>query len=311
MPVIPHLSSARVTTLATLSLCLALSACGGGGDADAGAVADNPQIPPVTQPVTPPVTTPTTPPTASEQDLAGFTAAWMSYQMLASVNMLQMAAGGTGSCGLGGTVAYDAVAGTSTLDQCHTRAFPYQVYSGRNSISQLVSNADRSQVSAAIRSPSVRVVSADTGTLEYTITDGEITGDVVSSESGDRFSFTATGLRIRAGQASDYTISNAGSTSTTVVFRNGQPERTSNNLVYTVSNGTSTWQVTVMSPMHEAGADRPDQGHLMIVRLGALQALNATFANNSITLSGGETGTTRPLAWSDASLQAALAAARK
>ena len=123
MPVIPHLSSARVTTLATLSLCLALSACGGGGDADAG-----------------------------EQDLAGFTAAWMSYQMLASVNMLQMAAGGTGSCGLGGTVAYDAVAGTSTLDQCHTRAFPYQVYSGRNSISQLVSNADRSQVSAAIRS---------------------------------------------------------------------------------------------------------------------------------------------------------------
>ena len=228
MRVIHHLSSARVTTLATLLLCLALSACGGGGDADA--VADNPQIPPVTQPVTPPVTTPTTPPTASEQDLAGFTAAWMSYQMLASVNMLQMAAGGTGSCGLGGTVAYDAVAGVSTLEQCHTRAFPYQVYSGRNSISQLVSNTDRSQVSAAIRSPSVRVVSADTGALEYTITDGEITGDVVSSESGDRFSFTATGLRIRAGQASDYTISNAGSTSTTVVFRNGQPERTSNNI---------------------------------------------------------------------------------
>lgn len=307
MLVIPHLSSARIATLANLSLCLVLSACGGGGEADAGPVAGNPQTPPVTSPVT----TPTTPPAASEQDLTGFAAAWMSYQMLASVNLMQMAAGGTGSCGLGGTVAYDVTAGVSTLDQCRTRAFPYAVYSGRNNVSQLVSNADRSQVSAAIRSPSVRVSSADTGALEYTITEGEITGDLVSSESGDRFAFTATGLRIRAGQASDYTISNAGSTSTTVVFRNGQPERTSNNLVYTVSNGTSTWQVTVMSPVHEAGDARPDQGHLMIVRLGALQALNATFGGNSITLSGGETGTTRALAWTDTALQAALAAGRK
>lgn len=302
MRVIPHLSSTGVT-LAVLSLCLSLSACGGGGEADAG----NPSTPPVT----PPVTTPTTPPTASAQDLAGFAAAWMSYQMLASVNMLQMAAGGTGTCGLGGSLAYDAASGVGTLDQCRTRAFPYALYSGRNTISQLISNADRSQVSAAIRSPSVRVLSADTGALEYTITDGEIAGNLVGSEDGDRYTFTATGLRIRAGQASDYTISNAGSTNTTVLFRNGQPERTSNNLVYTVSNGTSTWQVTVMSPVHEAGDARPDQGHLMIVRLGALQALNATFAGNSITLAGGETGTTRALAWTDAGLQAALAAGRK
>jgi hypothetical protein len=293
-----------LSVLVAGALCLALSACGGGSD---DATTTTPSTPPV---VTPP-TTPVTAPGAAAQDLTGFAAAWMAYQMLASVHALQLAAGGNGTCGLGGTVAWDAGTGTGKLAQCRMREFPWQVYSGRNTVAQLVANADRSVVSAALSAPSVQVLSAETGALEYTITGGEIAGALQGSDDGDRYTFTASSLRIHVGQSSDYTISNAGSTSTAVVFRNGLPERTTDNLVYTVSNGTTTWQVTVMSPVHEAGDARPDRGHLMIVPLGAAQALNATFGGNSITLDGGATGAARTLAWNDAGLQAALAAGRR
>ena len=116
---------------------------------------------------------------------------------------------------------------------------------------------------------------------------------------------------ICAGTASNYTISNASSTSTAIVFRNGVPERSTNSLLYTTSIGAATWQVSVMSPVHEAGDAYPDRGNLMIARIGALQALNVGFSGETLTLTGGESGQTRTLRWNDATLRAALAAGRK
>jgi len=319
-----------VPALAILSLSMSLSACGGGGGGDAAAPVTPPVVtppvvtPPVVTPpvVTPPVVTPpvVTPPVVTppdtgvgviDSDLASFAAAWLSFQMLESVQAVQMTAGGNGNCGLGGSVAYNATTGAATLSKCLTKAFPYQALTGGSTITKLTANADRSDVLAIIKSPSIQMLNPVSGEAEYALLDGDIISTVQDSDAATNFFYTSTVLQFRAGTASNYTISNASSTSTAIVFRNGVPERSTNSLLYTTSIGAATWQVSVMSPVHEAGDAYPDRGNLMIARMGALQALNVGFSGETLTLTGGESGQTRTLRWNDATLRAALAAGRK
>lgn len=295
-------------TAIPLALALTLSACGGGGsDTDTAAVTPPVTTPPVT---TPPVTTPpvTTPPATTGNDLSSFAVAWASFQMLESVQALQLTAGGSGNCGAGGTTAYDATKATQTLNRCKLNEMPYQLYSGTSTVKQLTANADHTLVVAQLTAPAIDVLDAD-GALEFKLVGGDINGTMQDNGSDDSYFYNSTQLQFRAGASTSYTISNAGSTSTVIVFVAGKPERSTNNLVYTVSNGKDSWQVSVMSPVHEAGDNRPDRGQLMITRLGATQALQAVLGSNGVTLSGGEQNQTQTYGWTDASLRAAIATA--
>lgn len=294
-------------TAIPLALALTLSACGGGSDTDTAAVTPPVTTPPVT---TPPVTTPpvTTPPATTGNDLSSFAVAWASFQMLESVQALQLTAGGSGNCGAGGTTAYDATKATQTLNRCKLNEMPYQLYSGTSTVKQLTANADHTLVVAQLTAPAIDVLDTD-GTLEFKLVGGDINGTMQDNGSDDSYFYTSTQLQFRAGASTSYTISNAGSTSTVIAFAAGKPERSTNNLVYTVSNGKDSWQVSVMSPVHEAGDNRPDRGQLMITRLGATQALQAVLGSNGVTLSGGEQNQTQTYGWTDASLRAAIATA--
>ncbi|MYN30452.1 hypothetical protein [Duganella levis] len=294
-------------TAIPLALALTLSACGGGSDTDTAAVTPPVTTPPVT---TPPVTTPpvTTPPATTGNDLSSFAVAWASFQMLESVQALQLTAGGTGNCGAGGTTAYDAAKATQTLNRCRVNEMPYQLYSGTSTVKQLTANADHTLVVAQLTAPAIDVLDTD-GTLEFKLVGGDINGTMQDNGSDDSYFYNSTQLQFRAGASTSYTISNAGSTSTVITFVAGKPERSTNNLVYTVSNGKDSWQVSVMSPVHEAGDNRPDRGQLMITRLGATQALQAVLGSNGVTLSGGEQNQTQTYGWTDASLRAAIATA--
>jgi hypothetical protein len=294
-------------TAIPLALALTLSACGGGSDTDTAAVTPPVTTPPVT---TPPVTTPpvTTPPATTGNDLSSFAVAWASFQMLESVQALQLTAGGTGNCGAGGTTAYDAAKATQTLNRCRVNEMPYQLYSGTSTVKQLTANADHTLVVAQLTAPAIDVLGTD-GALEFKLVGGDINGTMQDNGSDDSYFYTSTQLQFRAGASTSYTISNAGSTSTVIAFVAGKPERSTNNLVYTVSNGKDSWQVSVMSPVHEAGDNRPDRGQLMITRLGATQALQAVLGSNGVTLSGGEQNQTQTYGWTDASLRAAIATA--
>lgn len=299
-------------TAIPLALALTLSACGGGSDTDTAAVTPPVTTPPVTTPpvTTPPVTTPpvTTPPATTGNDLSSFAVAWASFQMLESVQALQLTAGGTGNCGQGGTTAYDATKATQTLNRCRVNEMPYQLYSGTSTVKQLSANADHTLVVAQLTAPAIDVLDTD-GTLEFKLVGGDINGTMQDNGSDDSYFYTSTQLQFRAGASTSYTISNAGSTSTVITFVAGKPERSTNNLVYTVSNGKDSWQVSVMSPVHEAGDNRPDRGQLMITRLGATQALQAVLGSNGVTLSGGEQNQTQTYGWTEASLRAAIAGA--
>jgi hypothetical protein len=293
-------------TAIPLALALTLSACGG-SDTDTAAVTPPVTTPPVT---TPPVTTPpvTTPPATTGNDLNSFAVAWASFQMLESVQALQLTAGGTGNCGAGGTTAYDATKATQTLNRCRVNEMPYQLYSGTSTVKQLSANADHTLVVAQLTAPAIDVLDTD-GALEFKLVGGDINGTMQDNGSDDSYFYNSTQLQFRAGASTSYTISNAGSTSTVIAFVAGKPERSTNNLVYTVSNGKDSWQVSVMSPVHEAGDNRPDRGQLMITRLGATQALQAVLGSNGVTLSGGEQNQTQTYGWTDASLRAAIATA--
>jgi hypothetical protein len=299
-------------TAIPLALALTLSACGGGSDTDTAAVTPPATTPPVTTPpvTTPPVTTPpvTTPPATTGNDLSSFAVAWASFQMLESVQALQLTAGGTGNCGAGGTTAYDANKATQTLNRCKLNEMPYQLYSGTSTVKQLTANADHTLVVAQLTAPAIDVLDTD-GALEFKLVGGDINGTMQDNGSDDSYFYNSTQLQFRAGASTSYTISNAGSTSTVIAFVAGKPERSTNNLVYTVSNGKDSWQVSVMSPVHEAGDNRPDRGQLMITRLGATQALQAVLGSNGVTLSGGEQNQTQTYGWTDASLRAAIATA--
>ncbi|NYE61649.1 hypothetical protein FHW58_002856 [Duganella sp. 1224] len=298
-------------TLTAIALALTLSACGG-GDGNPVAATPGGGTPPVTTPpvTTPPVTTPpvTTPPATVGNDLAAFAVAWASFQMLEAVQALQLTAGGTGNCGQGGTTAYDAASGKQTLNRCRPNEMPYQLYSGSASVSALSANPAHTQVVAKLTAPALDVLDTD-GNVEFKLLGGDISGTMTDNGSDDSYFYASNELLFSAGAASKYTVSGAGSTSTVITFVNGKPERSTNNLVYTVSNGSSSWQVTVMAPVHEAGDNRPDRGQLMITRLGATQALQATLGSNGVTLSGGEQNQTQTYGWTDAALRAAIASA--
>jgi len=145
------------------------------------------------------------------------------------------------------------------------------------------------------------------GSVDFTLTAGDITSEVTNSDSGDRYFYALNALSFLAGQVSRYTITNAGSTNTSVIYEGGVPVRYTNNLVYTTSTGTQTWQVSVTKPVREAGDNRPDQGGLMITGLSATKVLNVSFnPNNTVTIEGGEQGGARNYSWDETSLQNAL-----
>lgn len=297
-----------------------LSACGGGsdpaGNADSGTPpAQSSGTPPAQSSGTPPAQSSGTPPSSttpvSDKDLASFAAAWTSMTVLEAVQPLQVTAGASGACQVSGSLRYDAASGTQTLQQCRLKQFPGYVFDGTMQVGSVTSDDARSHFSASIDAPSIRIAGTD-GAVQYTLNRGDIASEVTDSDSGDHYFYASHVLSFLAGQASRYDVSNAGSTSTDVVFESGIPVRYTNNLVYTTNDGTQTWQVSVTSPVREAGANRPDRGSLMIVRMGAAAALNVTFgAGNTLTLDGGEQGGTRHLTWDDTALQAALAASHR
>jgi hypothetical protein len=301
----PMRASHLTLNAVALSLTVALTACGGGSGSPSSST-----TPPAT---TPPVTTPpvTTPPATTGNDLASFATAWVTFQMLESVQALQLTAGGTGNCGVSGSLSYSAATATQTLARCRPTELPYQLFNGTATMSQLTANPDHTMVVAQLKAPAIDVLEAATGDLEFKLVGGDINGTMQDNGGDDSYFFTSNELLFRAGASSSYTISNAGSTSTVIAFVAGKPERSTNNLVYTVSNGKDSWQVTVVSPIHEAGDNRPDRGQLMITRLGATQALQASLGTAGVTLSGGEQGQTQTYGWTDANLRAAITAATK
>jgi hypothetical protein len=301
-------ASQPILNAIALSLAFALTACGGSSDADTASTTPPVTTPPVT---TPPVTTPpvTTPPATTGNDLASFATAWVTFQMLESVQALQLTAGGTGNCGVSGSLSYSAATATQTLTRCRPTELPYQLFNGTSTVSQLSANADHTLVVAQLTAPAIDVLEAASGDLEFKLVGGDINGTLQASGDVDSYFYTSNQLQFRAGASTSYTISNAGSTSTVITFVAGSPDRSTNNLVYTVSNGKDSWQVSVMSPVHEAGDNRPDRGQLMITRLGATQALQASLGSSGVTISGGEQGQTRTYGWTDATLRAAITAA--
>lgn len=312
-------------TLLSVSVPLLLSAilvtaCGGSTSADDGAATPAPGAPTAGTPApgTPSAGTPSTgtPSTgapgsaAPDSDLASFAAAWTSFTMLESVQPLQLVAGASAACPGGGSLAYDPASGKQTLQQCRLNQFPGRAFSGDLRVTGLSATSDRSHVSASIDAAGITVAGADGG-VEYTLAAGDIGSEVDDSDAGNRYFYAAHSLSFIAGTSHRYDIGNAGSTSAAILYEGGTPVRYTNNLVFTTTDGTQSWQVSASSPVREAGADRPDRGSLTIARLGAGAVLNVTFgAGNTLTLSGGEGGTTRTLSWSDAALQAALAASR-
>lgn len=232
--------------------------------------------------------------------------------MVQTVPLLQVTAGASAACPTGGSARYDAAAKVETLAACGSRQFPEHLYSGTFAVSNLTTNSDHSQTSLNISAPLIVVADAG-GATEFKLESGDIGGSFTDSDAGDTYVFAATSLVFKAGQASRYAVSNAGSTSLSVNIINSVPVRSTNNLSFATNNGSNTWQVQATSPVHEVGPNRPDSGALLITRLGATQALSVTFgAGNTFTLSGGEDGAaSRTFNWSDSAVQAALAAGRQ
>lgn len=298
-----------VATLTLLTLLAGLTACGGATKSlasPAGASA---------QPSTDVGTVGATGSDASTPsaiDLQAFATAWISYNMVQAVPPMQLTTGANGACPLGGSAAFDDAEKKETLSKCGSRQFPGHVYSGGFAVSDLSANADRSHVAAGIHTPTIAVADAASGSTEFTLEAGDIVSEVSDSEAGDHYFFSSPLLTFKAGTMSRYAIANAGSTSLDIVFVNGAPERTTNNLVFNASIGDKMWQVQVAAPVHESGTNRPDRGSLLITRIGGPKALTVTFGNaNTLVLSGGEAGAARTLNWNDADLQGALAAGRQ
>jgi hypothetical protein len=305
-----------INMLATLvSASFALAGCGGSTESAPALV---PTAPPAQSPVTPPQTpaqppaqTPVTPVTTST-DLQSFAAAWISYNMVQTAPLLQLTSGASGTCPTGGSTRFDASTHTQTLTACGSRQFPEHLYSGSFTVSNLSQDSASGLTAMSISAPSMTVANAS-GQTEFTLESGDIGGNFKDSDTADTYFFASNSLIFKAGQASRYVLSNAGSTSVGIAIINGQPDRSTNNLVFTTNNGKDTWQVQVTSPVHEFGTARPDRGGLLITRLGATQALSVSFGtNNTLTLSGGEDGGgSRTFNWSDTAVQAALEAGRK
>lgn len=232
--------------------------------------------------------------------------------MVQTAPLLQLTSGASGTCPTGGSTRFDGSTHTQTLTACGSRQFPEHLYSGSFTVSNLSQDNASGLTAMSISAPSMTVANAS-GQTEFTLESGDIGGNFKDSDTADTYFFTSNSLIFKAGQASRYVLSNAGSTSVGIAIINGQPDRSTNNLVFTTNNGKDTWQVQVTSPVHEFGTARPDRGGLLLTRLGATQALSVSFGtNNTLTFSGGEDGGgSRTFNWSDTALQAALEAGRK
>ena len=232
--------------------------------------------------------------------------------MVQTAPLLVLTAGATGACPVGGTAQYDSARATEQLVGCRSKQFPEHSYTGSFTVGDLVSNADHSYTTMSISAPSI-IVANGIGIIEFVVELGDITGAVNDSNAGNMYSFASKSLVFKAGQTSRYAISNAGSTEVRILLTQDVPDRTTNNLMFSTSNGTNVWQVQAMSPVHESGTARPDRGSLLVTRLGATQALSVSFGtNNTFTLAGGEEGApNRTFNWSDVAVQAALHEAYK
>lgn len=299
-------------TIAAFAIAATTTACGGADPVQPGSTPKD-SASTVAAPTPAPAPAPAPAPSPSpDKDLASFAAAWTSFILVQSVQPLQMTAGATGSCGLSGSASYDATASKQTLRGCRLKQFPTHVFEGSFTVGTLTADDTRSHIVASIDKPAVTIMDAATGAAEFTLTAGDIASDMLDSDAGNHYFYASRSLTFRAGQASQYTVSNAGSTSTDILFEAGIPVRYTNNLVYTTSDGKQTWQVTASSTVRENGENRPDRGSLLITRAGGTTALNVAFGpSNSLTLTGGEQGGTRTMNWNDAALQAALTASHQ
>lgn len=296
-------------TIIAASTLFALGGCGGGTTSST-TIPVAATAPAVTTPEPAPAVSvpPTQPVTSVSTDLQSFAAAWISYNMVQIAPTLQLTAGATATCPAGGSASYNAATQIETLAACGIRQFPEHTFTGSFTANNLATSNGRTF--ANLSAPRVAVMTAATGLTEFTLESGDIGGDVTDSVNGDVYYFASKALSFSAGVSTRYAVSNAGATAITILVSNGVPDRTTTNLVFTTSNGSNTWQVQTMSPVHEADTARPNSGNLLITRLGALQALSVTFGpNNTFTLSGGEDGAgSRTFNWSDSAVQAALSA---
>jgi hypothetical protein len=237
-------------TLLAASTLFALAGCGGGTDTST----TIPTSPPAPAPVAatpepaPSVSVPVPQPTTSiSADLQSFAAAWISYNMVQIAPTLQLAAGATDACPVGGTARYDVTTQVETLVACGIKQFPEHTFTGSFAVNNLATSNGRTF--ANISAPHIAVATAATGQTEFTLDSGDIGGDVTDSINGDVYYFASQALSFSAGQSHHYTVSNAGATSITILVSNGVPDRTTTNLVFTTSNGSNT----LASPNHEPG----------------------------------------------------------
>lgn len=291
-----------------------LTACGGGGGGPnpvepSTGQSGNGNTPPTTAPTTPTTTPPVSETSGASTDLRAFAAVWTGYSMARTVPMIQLMAGATVSCPLGGQTSYDPVAQRQNAVNCISREDPVNTYNGMYSIGGLTVTPDSGIRLARLFNLDVTMTSTVGNTFK--IGDGEIGSQVEDTGTGSTFSFSSAALTFTVGMTK-YMLSNAAAVLIAIDVVNGKAQRTTTNMAFAMSDGRHTWQMHMPLSVHEIGTDYPDAGSLQIVRIGALQALNATFsADNTFVLEGGEDGKRRTYRWTDTEVQAAIKDARK
>lgn len=278
-----------------------LAACGGGAGGNEGTGAGSGAGGTGSTGTTEPVVT---------QDLKSFAAVWTSYELLKTLPAIVATAGNTGKCTLGGEISYDATASLQRLTGCGSPLQRDRLMTGSFSTAYLTYVAP--QKTYTLKDIQADFVATAAGKSSVQLQSGDADGSVSETTSGFAFYIFSSNLGFRLSPTRRYDISNYAANGIEIVPNTNGFDWTDTRTVFTTSSGESTWQVTVMSPLHLAADGTPDRGTLMIVRLGAIKALTATFNANAVVLDGGETlaGPTS-LQWSDQGLVSALAAAWK
>lgn len=299
--------STRISNSLTLAaLTLSLAGCGGGGsDSSESAVAAAP-------PPSPGTTLPTTPPTAYTPDLRSFAVAWVGLQIAGTALDVLHITGETGNCGAGGSTRYDFGAVRQTLSQCVVRTSPDSAYTGSWSATNTTTGKVKS---VAMSSPSLTVANpvAAGGQTQFAITAGNVGGlDDFSNDAVDVYSAVGFSLEARVGTANAFyrVGSNAAATASQSI-QNGVATLLISSASLGVDYSGNAWRFTVQN-LRSIGDNRPDQGTLIVADQSqpSTAATTVTFGtgNGLQFSSGGQSVVKR---WSDADVQAALAAARQ
>lgn len=290
--------SIRFPTALTLAAwTLSLAACGGGGNDSSDSVA---AAPPAS---VPPVTTPT----AYQPDLRSFAVAWVSLQVAGTALDVLHISGETGNCGAGGSTSYDPGAVRQTLSQCVVKTSPDAAYTGSWSatVTGNVKNVAMSSPSLVITDPGA------TGQTQFAITAGNVNGlDDFSNDTVDVYSAIGFSLDALVGSANAaYHIGSNAAGTASQSLQNGVASLSIQSASLGVNYAGNAWRFTVQN-LRSIGDNRPDQGTLVVADQSqpSTAATTVTFgASNALQFSSG--GQSIAKNWSDADLQAALAAA--